>query len=410
MAASNQKSPLIDALSGAVESRVAAHDKLWGAGVAPDLLEQGSIHLCQSGLGYRGSLGQLLHQVGLGGLWRASWPRAKSIREIAAASGGLRVDAQLCRAVEREWASAFSPSDARAVPDRLELFGKGGQVDSHRAAGGGDLVGTFIVCLQEPNRGRGGAGGAVRFRPRGAEGAAPTTKAPNMDACTWVAFYPELEHDVTPVRYDGDFRVALTFHMYAPSSDSPVLRRAAALCRQRAHSVASAVPSMPAEIAHLVGEYALGRAELAVADLRAPLGSLYAACKGAGSPSVVFLLQQASGLCDETLRGSDLLLRDTLSTIDGLLVRLAPVASHYRYSNCMSVRGCASCPKERSRVAHNVRLLAGTSEKELFFGKVRQDMVISREATAGQDRAGDSCRPYEINAVYAQLALIVTSP
>ena len=127
----------------------------------------------------------------------------RDAREIAAEH--LEVSGDILRGVTAAWKTHFLPREVRVEPYKIHIYGPGGHFLPHRDTPAQDLVGTFLLGLGDttpPNCKGNLRVGTVYHR------ATPGS---------WVAFYPDVPHEVTPL--ESGYRAVLAFKVFRRDVD-----------------------------------------------------------------------------------------------------------------------------------------------------------------------------------------------
>ena len=125
----------------------------------------------------------------------------------------VRVSPSLQRAVERIWNRNMCP-EAVAVPNKAVLYKKGDFFARHKDTPDKNLVGTVWVHLLVDKN----ADESV-FLLHNAKRMSETVEV--RAEKEWCAFYTDVEHEVPPL--GGDYRVTMTFKLYAKNDAIPVI-------------------------------------------------------------------------------------------------------------------------------------------------------------------------------------------
>ncbi len=104
------------------------------------------------------------------------------------------------------WREHFLPRNVRAEPYKIHLYGPGGHFKSHRDTPETGLVGTFLVGLGDTSRTSKG-----NFRI--------SDKTLRAERHTWVAFHPDMPHEVTKLE-DG-YRAVMAFKIFRVDDKEP---------------------------------------------------------------------------------------------------------------------------------------------------------------------------------------------
>ena len=127
----------------------------------------------------------------------------RNAREIPASE--FEVKPEFLKKIQDTWGEHFLPRDVRAEPYKIHLYGPGGHFKSHRDTPETGLVGTFLVGLGDTSSTSEG-----NFRVG--------DKTLRAERLSWVAFYPDVVHEVTKLE-DG-YRAVMAFKIFR-SDDKP---------------------------------------------------------------------------------------------------------------------------------------------------------------------------------------------
>ena len=128
----------------------------------------------------------------------------RNAREIPASE--FEVKQEFLEQIQNLWRGHFLPRNVRAEPYKIHLYGPGGHFKSHRDTPETGLVGTFLVGLGDTST---SSTGHFHIGDK-------TLKA---HACSWVAFHPDIPHEITKLE-DG-YRAVMAFKMFRlPDNDS----------------------------------------------------------------------------------------------------------------------------------------------------------------------------------------------
>ncbi|KAJ7479999.1 hypothetical protein B0H11DRAFT_1263540 [Mycena galericulata] len=136
----------------------------------------------------------------------------RDAREIPASE--FRVSPDLIARVQDIWGASFFPTQVRAEPYKIHLYGPGGKFKAHRDTPETDLVGTFLVGLGDTSRTTGWSGGA--FEIKSSEG---KWTQHNARLGSWVAFYPDVDHSVREIA--SGYRAVIGFKIFRQHLDTP---------------------------------------------------------------------------------------------------------------------------------------------------------------------------------------------
>lgn len=125
-------------------------------------------------------------------------PSVRDAREILA--NDFIVDSSLLEQIRETWATNFFPRKVRVEPYKINIYGPGGHFESHRDTPEVGLVGTFLVGLGETNTYSDSRNFCI--------GAEKLSAVP----CSWVAFYPDVPHAVSTIRFGH--RASLAFKIF----------------------------------------------------------------------------------------------------------------------------------------------------------------------------------------------------
>jgi hypothetical protein len=121
----------------------------------------------------------------------------RNAREIPASE--FEVKPEFLEQIQNLWKEHFLPRSVRAEPYKIHLYGPGGHFKSHRDTPETGLVGTFLVGLGDTSSASTG-----HFRIG--------DKALRADACSWVAFHPDIPHEVT--KLENSYRAVMAFKLF----------------------------------------------------------------------------------------------------------------------------------------------------------------------------------------------------
>jgi len=121
----------------------------------------------------------------------------RNAREIPASE--FQVKPELLDRTQKLWSEHFLPRKVRAEPYKIHLYGPGGHFKSHRDTPETGLVGTFLVGLGDSS-----SSSAGHFRIG--------DKTLRAEQCSWVAFHPDIPHEVTKLE-DG-YRAVMAFKIF----------------------------------------------------------------------------------------------------------------------------------------------------------------------------------------------------
>jgi hypothetical protein len=130
-----------------------------------------------------------------------------------------------------EITSWISPSEAAAGNrvttqlHKLIIYEPGSFFLPHKdTPKGGQHIGSLMVILPSKHQ-----GGELVISHNGAEKSFSFGKRPSRTKCSWVAFYPDVIHEVKPIK--SGYRASLAYHLYPPedfhtapttTGDSPI--------------------------------------------------------------------------------------------------------------------------------------------------------------------------------------------
>jgi hypothetical protein len=131
-------------------------------------------------------------------------PEVRDAREIPASE--FEVEPHFLEKIQSLWGERFIPRNVRAVPYKIHLYGPGGHFKTHRDTPETGLVGTFLVGLGDSTSSEEGnfliADKKFKAKP-----------------CTWVAFHPDIPHEITKLE-DG-YRAVLAFKIFRLADNTP---------------------------------------------------------------------------------------------------------------------------------------------------------------------------------------------
>lgn len=120
----------------------------------------------------------------------------RNAREIPASE--FSVSENLLREIENIWSKSFIPSQVRAEPYKIHLYGPGGHFRSHKDTPEKGLVGTFLVGLGDTTQPE------ARFKIG--------ENTYSAYAAQYVAFYPDVPHEV--LKIDEGYRAVIAFKLF----------------------------------------------------------------------------------------------------------------------------------------------------------------------------------------------------
>ena len=126
----------------------------------------------------------------------------RNAREIPASE--FEVEPIFLQKIQSLWSDHFLPRSVRAVPYKIHLYGPGGHFKSHRDTPETGLVGTFLVGVGDTSTSSEG-----HFRIGGL--------ALEAYPCSWVAFHPDIPHEITKLE-DG-YRAVMAFKIFRTAED-----------------------------------------------------------------------------------------------------------------------------------------------------------------------------------------------
>ena len=135
----------------------------------------------------------------------------RNAREIN--SSEFTVGQELITKIEELWSTYFLPERACAVPYKIHIYGPEGQFKPHMDTPEIDLVGTFLVGLGDTTEPGNHLvlNGSARY---------------GSPAKHWVAFYPDIPHEVTRIK--SGYRAVIAFKIFrrdnAPETSSTDVR------------------------------------------------------------------------------------------------------------------------------------------------------------------------------------------
>ena len=115
------------------------------------------------------------------------------------------VDQKLIKKVEELWSMYFLPKRVCATPYKIHIYGPEGQFKPHMDTPEQNLVGTFLVGLGDTTK----PGNHLVLNAQDNYGSS---------AHHWVAFYPDIPHEVT--RIESGYRAVIAFKIFR-SDDAP---------------------------------------------------------------------------------------------------------------------------------------------------------------------------------------------
>jgi hypothetical protein len=121
----------------------------------------------------------------------------RNAREIS--SEEFTVDQKLVKRVEKLWSKYFLPKRVRATPYKIHIYGPDGQFQPHMDTPEQNLIGTFLVGLGDTTTPGNHLvlNGSERY---------------GSPANHWVAFYPDIPHQVTRIK--SGHRAVIAFKIF----------------------------------------------------------------------------------------------------------------------------------------------------------------------------------------------------
>lgn len=120
------------------------------------------------------------------------------------------IEPSLVTQVEQAWAKNFIPSKVRAEPYKIQMYDSGGHFKAHRDTPEPNLVGTFLLGL-------GDAAYPSPIRSTYKCLVVAGERMPMATVGTWIAFYPDVPHEVTDVE---GMRAVLAFKIFSVNPES----------------------------------------------------------------------------------------------------------------------------------------------------------------------------------------------
>ena len=125
-------------------------------------------------------------------------PEIRNAREITAKH--FKVPKDVIELVKKTWEARFVPSHVRVEPYKIHMYGPDGRFLPHRDTPEQGLVGTFLLGLGDTTS---------RSDKPNLRVADETFRA---DERAWVAFYPDVDHEVTTLK--SGYRAVLAFKLF----------------------------------------------------------------------------------------------------------------------------------------------------------------------------------------------------
>ncbi|KAJ7159432.1 hypothetical protein C8R46DRAFT_1224024 [Mycena filopes] len=139
-------------------------------------------------------------------------PTVRNAREIPASE--FRVSPDLITTVQDTWAHGFFPTQVRAEPYKIHLYGPGGKFKPHMDTPETDLVGTFLVGLGDTSKNKEGGENAGALEVKCGES---TWYTANVGE--WVAFYPDVGHAIHEIA--SGYRAVIAFKIFRQHQATP---------------------------------------------------------------------------------------------------------------------------------------------------------------------------------------------
>lgn len=130
----------------------------------------------------------------------------RAAREISAEH--FTVQDELLRQIEKHWQDNFMPSNVRAEPHKIHLYGPGGMFKPHRDTPQAGLVGTFLLGLGDTSG---------NYAPNFQVG---TEHSQHAHEGYWIAFYPDEPHEVRKIPKDS-YRAVVAFKIFWQDLPTP---------------------------------------------------------------------------------------------------------------------------------------------------------------------------------------------
>ncbi|KAJ7159434.1 hypothetical protein C8R46DRAFT_1001679 [Mycena filopes] len=141
-------------------------------------------------------------------------PAVRNAREIPASEFSVSPD--LITKVQDIWAHRFFPTQVRAEPYKIHLYGPGGKFKPHLDTPETDLVGTFLLGLGDTSKTKGdGERGALEIQ--GDQDKEKHRYRANVGH--WVAFYPDVDHGVREIA--SGYRAVIAFKIFRQPQNTP---------------------------------------------------------------------------------------------------------------------------------------------------------------------------------------------
>ncbi|KAK0451856.1 hypothetical protein EV421DRAFT_1686290, partial [Armillaria borealis] len=150
----------------------------------------------------------------------------RNAREIGADE--FTVEPKLLDEIARIWREKFIPGDVRVEPHKILIYGEGGHFSAHCDAPEQGLVGIFLVGLYDSTK----ASSLGNFHIEG--------KYRHATGGHWVAFYPNVPHEVTPLA-PGCARAVIAFKLFS-TEDPDEAATCVAAAADEAKSVLQDIP------------------------------------------------------------------------------------------------------------------------------------------------------------------------
>lgn len=126
----------------------------------------------------------------------------RNAREIPASE--FEVEPEFLEKIQNLWGKSFLPRKVRAEPYKIHLYGPGGHFKSHRDTPETGLVGTFLAGLGDTS-----STGNFRIGD----------KMLSAEPGTWVAFHPDVPHEV--MKLEDGHRAVVAFKIFRVDDNEP---------------------------------------------------------------------------------------------------------------------------------------------------------------------------------------------
>jgi len=179
---------------------------------------------------------------------------ACNAREIPASE--FKVEPEFLEKIQGLWGELFLPRNVLAEPYKIHLYGPGGHFNSYSDNPETGLVGTFLVGLGDTSS----TSDTSSDSDFSSDSDTSSTVGPSrmgdntLKAGSWVAFHPDIHHEVTELE-DG-YHAVMAFKIFCEADDEPELST------QLEARLKSILDQIPVPFGLLTHQYSIGTTSL----------------------------------------------------------------------------------------------------------------------------------------------------